>query len=330
MNKTLILVVAIVLSTTPLWGQSTLYVPDNNPGSGGVNYWPFTTNGQAGPSWRYQFLINASYLLPKVINITDVAFAPSATTNFAAHQFQMRMANTTYAAINKSTCFDPVLGPQPTTVFNGPITYTMTASTWCPVGLQNSFVYDGKSNLVIEIRYMTTLTTLSGPTRQGPFHRTWTNGWLSNPDPYNSKCPEYAGTNEGPKCCFTYNEILITLSGNPGPGGTVDLDLFSAADAGRPYQAASSLGTGPIPIGTRQLYLTPDNLMVITVGGYLPTVFVGYAGKLDASGKAKARIKILNDPRLKGIRIHSAFITLDPAAPLGISQISNTATFTIT
>ena len=318
----------ILVLAAPLVAQSKLYVPDNSPTSGGANYWPFTTTGQAGPNWRYQYLVLSTYLLPKVFNITDVAFVPTTTTTFTAHQFQMRMANTTYSVLSTTTCFDPVLGSNPTTVFNGPITYQLTNNTWCPLGLQNSFIYDGKSNLVIEIRYMTKSTVMSIATRQGPFQRTWTNAWKSNPDPYNSKCPEYSGGG-GPKVCFTYNEILITLGGSPGPGGTVDLDLLSAADANKLYQAASSLGTGPIPIGSRMLYLSPDDLMVVTVNGYLPTIFMNYTGKLDSAGKAKAHIKIPNDPVLKGVRIHSAFITLDSSAPFGVSQISNTATFTI-
>ncbi len=328
MKRNLILVAVILVLAAPLVAQSKLYVPDNSPTSGGANMWPFTTTGKAGPNWRYQYLIPSTYLLPKVFNITDVAFVPTTTTTFSAHQFQMRMANTTYSALSTTIGYDQILGPSPATVYNGPITYQLTSNTWCPVGLQGSFVYDGKSNLVIEIRYLTKSTVMSIGSRQGPFQRSWTNAWLSNPDPYNSKVPEYAMSG-GPKACFTYNEILITLGGSPSPGGTVDLDLLSVADAGRFYQAASSLGTGPIPIGSRNLYLSPDDLLVVTVNGYLPSIFVNYTGKLDAAGKAKAQIKIPNDPVLKGVRIHSAFITLEASAPHGVSQISNTATFTI-
>lgn len=328
MNRNPILVAVILVLAASGAAQSKLYVPDNNPASGSINYFPFSTTGQWGPNWRYQYLIPSSYLLPKVFNITEVSFAPSTTTTFTAQKFQMRLANTTYATLTKATCFDPVLGSGPTTVYNGPITYSLTKDTWSPVGLQNPFLYDGKSNLVIEIRYVTPSTTLSGPTHQGPFQRSWTNSWNNNPDPFNSKCPEFAGGG-GPKVCFTYNEILITLSGSATPGGTVDLDLLSASDPGRFYQVASSLGTGPIPIGSRMLHLSPDDLMVITVNGYLPSIFANYAGKLDSGGKARAQIKIPNATVLKGIRIHSAFVTFDPSAPFGVSQISGTVTFTI-
>jgi len=328
MNKNVILVAVILILAAPLAAQSKHYVPDNNPASGPTNYFPFSTTGQWGPSWRFQYLILSGSLLHKVLNITDVSFAPTTTTTFTAYQFQMRMANTTYGFLHTSTCFDSVLGSSPTTVYNGPITYSLTQDTWSFVGLQNPFLYDGKSNLVVEIRYLSHSTTLSGPTHQGTFQRSWTNSWNNNPDPYNSTCPEFSGSG-GPKICLIYNEILITLSGNAAPGGTVDLDLLSASDAGRYYQVASSLGTGPIPIGSRSLHLSPDALMVITVNGYLPSVFVNYAGKLDSAGKAQAHIKIPSNPALKGVRIHSAFVTFDPSAPFGVSQISSTATFTI-
>ena len=105
--------------------------------------------------------------------------------------------------------------------------------------------------------------------------------------------------------------------------------MASPGDAGKPYQLASSLGTGPIPLGLRQIGLTPDNLMVITTGGLLPGVFVNFAGLLDAQGNARAQIQIPNLPALKGVRMYNAFVTLDPAAPFGISQISSTVTLSI-
>jgi hypothetical protein len=39
----------------------------------------------------------------------------------------------------------------------------------------------------------------------------------------------------------------------------VDLNLTSMADVDKAYQTVSSLGTGPVPIGTRSLGLSPDS-----------------------------------------------------------------------
>ncbi|MBN2491402.1 MAG: hypothetical protein JXQ29_11195 [Planctomycetes bacterium] len=118
-------------------------------------------------------------------------------------------------------------------------------------------------------------------------------------------------------------------SGTGAPGTALDFVLRSVADAGRPYQMGSSLGNGPIPIGTRSLGLSLDDLLVLSVSGRAPGVFQGYAGTLDAQGDGKAKLLIPSIPALKGIRIHTAFVTLLATAPSGVSSISNSFLFTI-
>jgi len=123
---------------------------------------------------------------------------------------------------------------------------------------------------------------------------------------------------------------MLAGSGSTSPGGTVTLRLDEPADAGRPFQIGTSLGAGPLPLGTRWILLSPDNLLVVTVNDHWPSVFSGYRGVIDAKGEARATIHIPNQPALIGVRLHSAFVTLDPAAPLGIRSISNTFSFSIT
>jgi hypothetical protein len=124
--------------------------------------------------------------------------------------------------------------------------------------------------------------------------------------------------------------ISIVASGKPNPGGTVTLDLSAPADKGLAYQIGSSLGIGPIPIDTRQLGLSPDAILFASLNGWLPTVFKDYAGVLDSLGMGKGTINIPNLPALVGIKIHSAFITLDVSAPSGIKSISPTESISIT
>ena len=123
--------------------------------------------------------------------------------------------------------------------------------------------------------------------------------------------------------------INITGSGSGQPGTTISLFLSAPSDGGLPYVVGSSLGSGPIPIDTRLLNLGLDALLDASVNGYLPTVFQDYAGTLDASGKATAKLNIPNLPGIKGIRIHSAFLTLKQGAPSNIQSISNAFIFTI-
>ena len=121
----------------------------------------------------------------------------------------------------------------------------------------------------------------------------------------------------------------IIGAGTGGIGTTQSLYLLSAQEPGFPYQLGSSLGSGPIPIGNRQLGLSADDMLVVSVGGFLPMIFDGYSGLLDYSGKGLAKMNIPNVTALKGIKIHSAFVTLQASAPSGISTISSTYSFDI-
>jgi len=113
-------------------------------------------------------------------------------------------------------------------------------------------------------------------------------------------------------------------------GAAVALLLSDAPAAGLAYQAGTSLGAGPIPIDTRQLDLSPDALLAVTVMGYWPSVFSGYRGVIDAKGQARATIHVPSLPALIGVGLHSAFVTLDPASPSGIRSISNAFAFSVT
>jgi len=123
---------------------------------------------------------------------------------------------------------------------------------------------------------------------------------------------------------------LLTASGTTRPGGRVDFSLTTHQDTALRYQLGTSLGAGSIPIDTRTLGLSPDSLLIITLNDYWPSVFTGYRGVIDAKGQARAAIHIPGAPVLIGVRLHTAFVTLDPAAPSGIRSISNTFSFSIT
>jgi len=128
----------------------------------------------------------------------------------------------------------------------------------------------------------------------------------------------------------SFSAASLVGSGSPRPGGTVNLALTATSDAGLPYQLGSSLGTGPIPIDTRTLALSPDDLLRVSVNDYWPWIFAGYRGVMDVNGQAHAAIHLPNIPALIGVRLHTAFLTIDPQAPSGIRSISTTFSFSIT
>jgi hypothetical protein len=123
----------------------------------------------------------------------------------------------------------------------------------------------------------------------------------------------------------------VHLHGDGGGriGGTLTLRLVAADSVGLPYRVGSSLGAGPIPIDSRTLGLSPDGLLWVSVAGALPAVFAGYAGTIDARGEARAAVHVPVLPVLAGLKIHSAFVTVDPGSPSGIRAISNTFAFSI-
>jgi len=123
--------------------------------------------------------------------------------------------------------------------------------------------------------------------------------------------------------------VKLVGSGTGRPGTAIQFALSAPADANLPYVMGSSLGNGPIPIDTRQLDLSPDDLLVLSTGGLLPAVFQNYAGNLDSTGSANAALNIPPFPALTGVRIYTAFLTLRASAPSGVSSISNAFLFTI-
>jgi len=131
---------------------------------------------------------------------------------------------------------------------------------------------------------------------------------------------------------FVARVTVTGLEGRGGfrPGGSVTLALSAPGDAFLPYQAASSFGTGPIPIDSRLLRLSPDSLLLLSSGNMAPTVFVAYRGRLDGQGRAAARLEIPPAQALIGVTVHTAFVTLSAPAPSGVNSISGPFSFRIT
>ncbi len=148
----------------------------------------------------------------------------------------------------------------------------------------------------------------------------------------NSGVAPYATDDTGPiaRVEVYISTVSIQGSGSGAVGTAMVFGLNAPNDAGLPYQVASSLGNGPTPIGQRSLGLTLDSLFAASVSNNLPTVFSGYTGAVGASGRASATLNIPPFAVLKGVKIHSAFVTFKASAPLGVESISNTYAFTIT
>jgi len=308
-----------------------IFVPDNNVTSGACNNFPFNPNwtGASG-SFRYQLVIPSSLLGNTACGITHVAFASCTTVTFNATKFEMQMSHTTVT--NPGLTFANNLPNPQVVVPAGPFSWSRVGGTWNPITLAQPFLYNGMDNLTIEIRYDGgTLTggSTSNDRQTNNLAFNYVRLWRYGTGSYTN--PTASGSDQrGLKVRLTCADAFIFGGGTPRPGNTVNLGLRAVNDAALPYQVGTSLGTGPIPIGARQLNLSPDSLLVATVGGFLPTIFQSYAGILSATGQGLAKIVIPGDPALVGVRLHSAFVTIKAGAPFGLKSISTTYSFTIT
>ena len=105
--------------------------------------------------------------------------------------------------------------------------------------------------------------------------------------------------------------------------------LSAQWDAGRPFQLASSLGTGPTWFGPVNIGLDADALLMVSVAGAWPDIFRGYRGILDGNGQAAAALQIPPFPLLIGVTVHSAFLTFDTHPALAIRSVSGTESLQI-
>ena len=185
-----------------------------------------------------------------------------------------------------------------------------------PGGLESTWEWDG-----VRWRQQTTTPSPAGRARAGMAY-----------DEARGRAVLFGGAGASSRRADTWEyhpRAEIQGSTAVAPGGTIALTLSSPGDAGLRYQVASAFGPGPLPVGSRRLPLTPDALLHISLSGGAPSVFQGYAGVLDAQGGGQAALNVPALPALVGIALHSAFVTLNPAAPFGLEAISNRHAVTI-
>jgi hypothetical protein len=294
-----------------------VYIPSKNPTNTHNNNYPF--NPKYG-DWRYQLIIPPAMLGRMPFTVTDIAFKPTAAGGLLCSIFEVRMSHTT----SKVSSLFAVNLPNPTTVLSSTnFGWATSAGAWSPIGLTGTFNYDGKSGLTIEVRHRGgqlkgSYTGLAvGVNNPGGCYRIGRYGSGA----YNATSGS-VWLKDGLVCRITMMRASITASGTGKIGSALSYLLSAPSEAGQPYQVGTSLGAGPVQIGTHTLPLSIDELLKLSVGNLVPTMFVNYSGKLDTNGAGKATLNIPNIAALKGVRIYSGFLTLDFSQPLGIGIIA--------
>lgn len=202
-----------------------------------------------------------------------------------------------------------------------------------PVDVADFILQPGKYGMAIH--YMGTSQAYTNGTGTGPTgNQVYTNADISLTCGM-SRGGFFTGTTNTPRVwngTIYYRSAasaVLVGAGTPTPGSTYSFSLLSANEPTLPYTMGSSLGTGPILLGNRKLGLSIDALLTTSVGGTLPMIFRKYSGTLDTSGRASAALAIPKIAALKGLKIYTAYLTLDTARPHNIGSISNTVDFQI-
>jgi len=318
MRLILACVVALALASL-VASAGEIGVPDNNPATGAAcNVGPFGYTEA-----RHQALIPASMLGGKPILINEFSFAScqAASPTLVFTTLVVTFAHTTLANLNTTLAAN--LTKDVTVVLNGSVKWPTVYQKWSPMGLTGTFLYNGVDNLVVEVKFIGATGGRLGCYRSNNIERAYVTGAGT----FNATTATTSMT--ALKMQFKYFGTQLTLSGSPKPGGTITLDLSAPGDPTLSYQLGSSFGLGPIVLGSRQLDLSPDALLTLSVGNFLPGVFARYSGTLDATGKAQAAINIPKNSARTGVRIHTAFVTLDAQSPFGVRSISGSKTTTI-
>jgi hypothetical protein len=320
MKRGFVLLVLVLLVGASLGAQGYIYNPSNTPTAGGGNAWPFTSSYSA---WRFSFIVDASVLPNAPIKITDVALAFTGSVTKTAKQLQVRMGHTTHKNYSGSgtTSFDVILGPCPTIVYDGPLNWPITANQWEDMGLQRSFGYDGKRNVVIDIRYhggANAAYVRTDPTIPRAYIST-----QRTADPYNSPTwfvPIY-GEMMGPKHRLTYVKDNILIAPDSLQVGTSGAIAYGNGPGGDFYRIAASLGQSvQWHFGKCSLFLDPDGVFNYSVLFGAP-IFNNYSGVLSAAGGAAGKFAVPAMKQLVGICVYHAGVAYNTG---GVSGCTNT------
>ncbi len=310
----------------PAFAQNFGHFPSNTPTTGGGNSFPMNFSSTTG---RFvQFLIPANSDLPTgtPLRITDVAFSPTATTQFmCSSDFQMRMSH-----LNTTSTFTTIpninyasdLGPCPTNLINrvSGITWGGTANAWNDFGIDSSFGWDGQSTILLEIRYRGQSTAGGSSCRSDVIPRVWSN--TTTVDNFASTTGRSSASG-ALKTRLTYTTSHVCLAPETAKLATVSPIRLTGFTPGGNYILAASLGQTPFPLPA-----TPSCTIALDLDGVFQAsqtvgapLFTNYTGQVAANGTATPTFRPPNFPVLVGVKVYHAAVGISGS----IVSCSNTS-----
>lgn len=292
------------------------YSPDNEPAVGPCNAVPF---GLGSLGIRYQALVTRDELRARAGAIVDLGFAPCADGDRTHSRIVVRMSHVPRGYALTSS-FAANL-PTPVTVLNKTgWTWTSVKDHWSWLGLENAFVYDGQSDVVVDVELIGTQWTGTVPDmRRDVGTRLYAGGWVSSPPPtgtlstgalkmaFSYGCPTISvhGTE-----CFG---LHIGATGSPSLGGSYGVDA-TGADPGAPVYFNFGLNSsGPVfPIDLAFLGLSGCKLWHDSV--------VSFAVPAGPTGDASFQVAVPGIAAAQGFRLYAMAISPKLSSPGGLAM----------
>jgi hypothetical protein len=303
----------------------TYSIPDNLANAGTCNVIPFGSTAASGSFYTCltQQIVTAADLGNTPGVITGLAFAACGTGKSRFTQLQVVMdllpPNTAL-----SNTFASNLTPAAVTVLDSNnYAWHTTANQWMEIGLQNYFVFDGVSDVVVQI-LANQSTSPAGFHRSTTRPRVYATGWTGTPPATGTLSTTTAQKMEFSLLmarastygdgCVGSNSLApaMALAGTPQLGQIVNLDL-TRAPANSAAFLVMGFGNGfPFPFDLG-VYGMPGCLQYFTPAATLLSF-------TDASGNAPYPFVVPNTPGLEGVLLYGQWACLDaPVNAVGIT-----------
>lgn len=295
------------------------YIPDNQANVGTCNVIPFGSTGPGGSFYTCltQQIYTAAELggVPGIITGLEFAACGTGKTRFTQLQVVMDMLP---PSSTLSTTFANNLSPNAVTVLDSNnYVWQTTANTWQEIGLQNYFVYDGQSDLVVQLLCYQS-TSPAGFHRSTTKPRLYATGWATTPPAtgtYSAATAQKVGITMMMARASTYGDGCVgstsvaprmNLSGTPQIGQVVNLDLAQGPANSAAFLLMGFGNGAPYPIDLA-IYGLPGCFQYFTPISTLLTL-------TDPSGASLYPFGVPNDPGFTGTLLYAQWACIDPPA----------------
>lgn len=279
---------------------------------------------------RYQTIMRSDEL-GGAGNITGLAFSGQSNGSHYNSNLRVRMSHKPAGYI-LSTSLNTNISSGTTVLSSNHHTFTYANDSWRNIGLSTPFVYNGTSDVVVEITARGNVQTSTGSS-DGPFHKdlnrprayafTWdlsspSTGSVSSSSGLRMRAEfSCANANEYGSTC---GKLDASHTGSSQPGSTFNYRVNNATPNFIAFVGLGDNKSFPFPFSLTPVGFT--NCMAFTQS------IVTVTANTDASGTAIYPITIPNNSSFNGYKLHGQWLSIDTSEP-GAITFSNFTSMTI-